>query len=382
MPSYNARCIPNNAVPNGHRREHCSARSGQITTIGANKGQQVRLERYAPDGLDPLDLALYTVIDVRDEEPDAVFADYRDTESTHHGLRDRLGLSSTDPFTGKINSEVPHPAFTDDAAAAKSEFVERITDNGHHRGLIVIAPHGGNIEQHTDEQAERVGKQLSTKCVSVWVCKGFKQGGGAFDRWHITSTDISKESFPKLKSVIGRPFEYAVAFHGWGHDSICIGGSAPPDLKQQIKAAVASAITGSEIAVAIDDDGTCHQDFNGNDPKNIVNHLGTNGIQIEQLEESRARFGIQIADTVATVIGPKIKVCTAPVFEGSSAWTCLLSEYRLRHTGGIADPAGLDIFHLMRNPAPPVPHSELPQGKYRSLYRTVMESYGGAPRRN
>ena len=324
MPSYNAQCIPHNGILNGHRREHCSAHSGQITTIGANKGQQVRLERYAPDGLDPLDLALYTVIDVHDEEPDAVFVGYRDTESTHHDLRDRLGLSSTDPFTGKINSEVPHPAFTDDAAAANGEFVERITDNGRHKGLIAIAPHGGPIEQHTDEQAERVGKQLSSKCVSVWVCKGFKQGGGAFDRCHITSTDISEESFPKLKSVIGRPFEYAVAFHGWGHDSICIGGSAPSDLKQQIKTAVASAILGSGIAVATDDEGTCPQDFNGTAPRNIVNRLGANGVQIEQSILARTRYSIQIADAVADVIGPKIKVCTAPVFEGAGFWACLM----------------------------------------------------------
>ena len=128
---------------------------------------------------------------------------YTDPESTHHDLRDRLGLSSTDPFTGKINSAVPDPTLTDDEAKAKSEFVERLTDNGRHRGLIVIAPHGGDIERHTDEQAERVGKRLSSKCVSVWVCKGFKNDGGAFDRWHITSTDISEDSFPKLKTVIG-----------------------------------------------------------------------------------------------------------------------------------------------------------------------------------
>src|ERR671919_698579 len=68
---------------------------------------------------------------------------------------------------------------------------EQLDVDGHHRGLIVIAPHDGDIEEYTDEQAEHVGKQLSSKYVSVWVCKGFKEHGGAFDRWHITSTDIS-----------------------------------------------------------------------------------------------------------------------------------------------------------------------------------------------
>ncbi|MGH7596228.1 MAG: hypothetical protein ACREOI_07740, partial [bacterium] len=73
-----------------------------------------------------------------------------------------MGLSSTDPFTGKIDSQVPHPTFTDAEAEANSEFVERLTDNGRHRGLIAIAPHGGEIEIHTDEQAERVDKRLAS----------------------------------------------------------------------------------------------------------------------------------------------------------------------------------------------------------------------------
>ncbi|MCI0626416.1 MAG: poly-gamma-glutamate hydrolase family protein, partial [Acidobacteria bacterium] len=239
------------SIPDAPIREHCSAHRSQITTIGRNKGQQVRIERYAPDGVTRLDFALYTVVAVHDEEPDVVFVGYRDPESTHHDLRDRLGLSSTDPVTGKINSQVPHPTLENDKVKENSEFVERLTDNGRHRGLIVIAPHGGDIERHTDEQAEHVGKRLSSKCVSVWVCKGFKKDGGAFDRWHITSTDISEESFPKLKTVIGRRFEYAVAFHGWDEDSICIGGSAPADLKQQIKTAVENAIAGSATAVLI-----------------------------------------------------------------------------------------------------------------------------------
>jgi len=305
MPSYNAKVIPKSSVPNGHRREHCSAHRNQITTIGRNKGQQVRVERYAPDGVTRVDLALYTVIDLHNREPDMVFLGYREPED----LKKRLGLSSTDPFTGKINSQVPDPTLTDNQAKKQGEFVERLTDNGRHRGLIVIAPHGGDIEIHTDEQAKRVGELLSTKGVSVWVCKGFKKDNGAFDRWHITSTDISEDSFPKLKTMIGRHFEYAVAFHGWTANSICIGGSACAELKQQIKTAIESAILGSEIKVATDDDdGGCPPGFNGNNPKNIVTRLATNGIQIEQSKDARKKYYKKIADAVADVIGPKINV--------------------------------------------------------------------------
>ena len=232
MSSYNARMKPNSSIPNGPIRENCSAHHSQITTIGRDKGEQVRVERYASDGVTLLDFALYTVVDMHDEEPDVVFIGYRDPESTHQDLKDRLGLIDTDPFTGRINSQVTDAAINEDGG-----FVEHLVDNGHHQGLIVIAPHGGHIERHTDEQAERVRQKLTSKCISMWMCKGFKEGGGAFDRWHITSTRINHKSFPKLATIMERGFKYAVAFHGWDEDFICIGGSAPQDLKQQIRRA-------------------------------------------------------------------------------------------------------------------------------------------------
>jgi len=324
MPSYDARFVPDSAVANGHVREHCSAHRTRIGSIGAGVGRQVRIERLARGNATPVDLALYTVAEVHDDAPEVVRVGHEAPESEHHDLRDRLGLGSTDPFDGRVNSQVPDPTCTDDDAKPKSEFIERLKDNGRHTGLIVIAPHGGDIEQHTDEQAQHLGNRLSSKCVSVWFCKGFKAGGGALDRWHITSTDLSEDSFPKLKSVFGRRFEYAVAFHGWSHDSICIGGSAPPDLKKQIKAGVVRALTGSGIRVATDDEGTCPSDFNGTSSKNIVNRLGINGVQLEQSNEARERFGPAIADAVADVIGPKINVCTAPVFEASGPAACFL----------------------------------------------------------
>lgn len=63
----------------------------------------------------------------------------------------------------------------------------------------------------------------------------------------------------------------------------------------------------SSIDVSADGNG-CPADFNGNDSENIVNRLGTIGVQIEQSEEARKCYGIQIADAVANVIGPRIKV--------------------------------------------------------------------------
>jgi phage replication-related protein YjqB (UPF0714/DUF867 family) len=287
-----------------HHREHCSANSNQIHMIGLNRYQQVRIERPTANGTT---LALYTIVDTYEEEPNDVFIDYRNPDD----LKARLDLNpnNIEAITGNLNAQVTAVGLTVSQARCNSEFIEQLDDNGHHRGLVVIAPHGGDIEEYTDEQAEHIGKQLSSKCVSVWVCKGFKEHGGALDRWHITSTDISEESFPKLKTVFGRRFEYAVAFHGMKRDSICIGGTIPdpPDpLKQEIKEAIEKAVS-FKIKVATEGDG-CPPNFNGNNPNNIVNRLGTIGVQIEQSEEARKCYGIQIADAVANVIGPRIKV--------------------------------------------------------------------------
>ena len=73
----------------------------------------------------------------------------------------------------------------------------------------MIAPHGGDIERHTDEQAEQVASRLVAKAGSSWRCKGWKGGAGALVRWHITSTDVSAPSFPRLDLVISRGFTHA-----------------------------------------------------------------------------------------------------------------------------------------------------------------------------
>ena len=185
-----------------------------------------------------------------------------------------------------------------------SEFIERLTDNGVNQRLVVIAPHGGNIEKFTDLQADYIREQFSSDHVSEWICKGFKKGGGAYDRWHITSTDISENSFPELKTIMGRHFEYSIAFHGWTKNYICTGGNAAVGLKQEIKEAIEEAISGSGIDVR---DSGC-EDFDGDNEHNIVNRLGTQGIQIEQSEKARESYYKRIAEEVAKVMRPRIEV--------------------------------------------------------------------------
>jgi phage replication-related protein YjqB (UPF0714/DUF867 family) len=320
MSSYHAWLLSSTDVPNGNIREHCIAHQTQITSIGRNVGKQVRVERYTPDGATLLGYALYTVIAVHDQKPDAVFVGYENLSD----LNERLDASGAEPFTGKIDSRV----------IDGTEFSKHLRDNGRHRGLVVMAPHGGDIELKTAEQAKCVGERLASKCLSVWTCKGEKPGGGPFDRWHITSIDISEGSFSELNTIIDRGFEFTLAFHGWTYDSICISGSARAALKQEIKTAVQSLVPG--IVVCTDDDRCCSADFNRDHPRNMVNRLAANGIQLEQSKIAREDHGLDIAHAVAEVMHPLIIVCTGPVFRASQPWQCF-REGMVELFGAVSD---------------------------------------------
>lgn len=273
------------------RPEHCSADPETLAAIVCTRGHQLRVLRN--DG----EYALYTVSEVRQESPQDI---------VRMGLAGRRRLGTEDRFDAVLDSQVTHPTLSEGDARNANEFIERLDDDGRHGGLIVIAPHGGAIEPHTDDQAEHVASRLASKGVSSWRCKGWGSPRGAFERWHITSTDINPESFPRLNTVIGRGFAYAVAFHGFEESAILVGGCAEETLKCEVAAAIDGVLTGSGIQVRIaqPSDG-----LGGDDPRNIVNRLtgnGRSGLQIEQPFEARSNHWLDIADAVADVFAPKL----------------------------------------------------------------------------
>ena len=278
-------------------REHCSADPEQLAAIGRAQGHQVRVRR------DKNEYALYTVSETRAETPDTIIRMARVG-------RARLTSDASEipeEFAAIVDLQVPHPTYRDDEAEDNSEFVERLTDDGTHTGLVAIAPHGGAIEEWTDRQAECVASQLAAKGVSCWRCKGWRDGGGALERWHIKSQEINPASFPLLDGIFDRGFTYAVAFHGFSEDRILIGGAASgaagDALKQEIQKAIQSAI-GSDIDVDI---ATAADIFNGDDPNNIVNRLANgNGIQIEQSAVARDNYWQKIAEAVARAYNGRI----------------------------------------------------------------------------
>lgn len=265
--------------------EHCSASLERLATGAFAVGQQVRMTR--DDG----EYALYTVSEGRDESFSNVF---------RMGRAGRSRLGTTDTFIATVDTDITHPTYTDAEAQQQSEFVERLDDDGTQTRLVVCAPHGGMVERYTDEQAEAVAARLAPLGASSWRCKGWRAGGGAYDRWHITSTDIHRDSFPLLDSVADRGFEYAVSFHGIGGSGVLVGGGAPVELKAELKAEIEARIDDPDVPVTVVTGGQ----YAGESPANFVNWLtadAANGIQIEQSYTARSVYRDAIVDAVVAV---------------------------------------------------------------------------------
>lgn len=263
---------------------------------GVLVGQQVRIKsKNAQDRY-----AVYTV--------HQFMQDGTDDNDVRMALAGRQRMDYSDSFSAYLEGtdQVVVHGENDAWLQSNDEFGEFLDETStSHTKLAVCAPHGGIIENYTDEQAERVYSQLvgASKDVSCWRCKGWQDAIGAYDAWHITSTEISRDSFPYLDQIGDRGFDYAVSFHGYGEADIAVGGGAPTALKSEIAAAI-QAVVGEDYDVTVVTSGP----YAGTSPDNFVNWLTTagNGVQIEQPYGARQTYGQAIADAVAAVFEAKI----------------------------------------------------------------------------
>jgi phage replication-related protein YjqB (UPF0714/DUF867 family) len=277
--------------------ERCSADPVMLDSIGRSVGQQVRIKRTDA----PRFIALYTV---KQGNPDGDLSDPERANVVPIGQGGRERLGTTAEMQGTVLAKVV------DAESQSGEpdvvrFFEVAKDDGEQAYFVAIAPHGGEIEPHTDEQAEDAADELIVAGfpVSLWLCKGDGDAAmGASDRWHITSTDLNPACFPLLQRLMSRRFCYGVAFHGFQRKAdeadVYIGGAAPWSLKMAIERALNDL--GRPIKVKI---STTNDDpkFQGCSPENIINRLTTRGIHLEQSFEAREKFRREIARAIGEV---------------------------------------------------------------------------------
>jgi len=290
--------------PDEHRvhPEHCKANKEQILLIGRNPREQIRIE--FPTGNGTIG-AIYTL--------SRFFVNEKDRMILGNRIKD---LHNCQPSANACDAVVKGRIILeglDDPAEAETlgEFIEHSSSNISNSKLIVIAPHGGEIEPWTDVEAEFVANSFSSVGAVLWMCKGFssKDNEDAYERWHITSTEINPESFPKLRTIIQQnlKFDYSVAFHGWKEDFICVGGNPEnPDtgLITEVRDAIDDTLEERDPDIAVNI-APCSGDFNGDDPENIVNRLGINSVQIEQCKKARRLHHEAIAEAVAKVLGTR-----------------------------------------------------------------------------
>lgn len=286
-------------------KEECGIDTQLAETLNVGIGNQIRIYRIE-NGIEK-DYALYTI---------TVTTDYNDDDNIirmNRAARKRVNESGT-TFSGIVSNLVTHPSYTREEAKTNSDYAEVVKDyTNNDMGVIAIAPHGGFIEIYTDVQAdhfletfnELTDSDDSYTQATLWTASGYKKVGdvytGAYNRFHITSTAISN-SFLKLGQLLDKygenAFQYAVAFHGCSTagNVIYIGGEVCEEVKDTIRSMFENELPDCTIQVVTEGE------FAGIDPRNIVNRLALNGIQIEASRSVRDNYRNDVAEVLARYI--------------------------------------------------------------------------------
>ena len=183
------------------------------------------------------------------------------------------------------------------------QLTETVTVSG---DVAVIAPHGGAIERRTAEQVALVAADGRLQLDS-WVCAG--RGQDQSPRLHITSDDISEQSFPGFRDLLEREHSMAVSFHGFGSATnpftgealdVIVGGQFDLDARDEIADRIRHKLPpDSDFKVFVTTQ--CSDPFSGLSPGNVVNRLaGPGGVQIEQ--SRRLRQSVRATRLVAEAI--------------------------------------------------------------------------------
>ena len=186
------------------RREHCAVAARTLASLDRVRGQQVRVHHDA-------EFALYTVSELLHETTDVRRAHGVARAPAHRPGRGVRAASST------RRSPIPTCATRTPAppASSSSGWTTTARRRTSSPSRPTVAASSRTPTSRPSGCADRLGSQLA----SAWRCKGWGPNGGAFARWHITSTDIDPASFPLLATVASRRFARAVAFHGFDDEA-------------------------------------------------------------------------------------------------------------------------------------------------------------------
>lgn len=160
------------------------------------------------------------------QSPDDVFA------AVHEATVHRLAPSATVVVDDGSVTEHEHFGEANSGSKYFRECVELRTDDR----LAVLSPHGGGIETQISGELDTLLGSLEDLGYqpSVWEGAGQWGSGETFERWHVTSTQISEGSFPGYQQLATQaPYQYAVSLHGFteSEPAVVLGGQASRQVK-------------------------------------------------------------------------------------------------------------------------------------------------------
>lgn len=226
------------------------------------------------------------------------YEDGSDNDDIRLRLSGRQRFNQSDSFAAWAEAWTPVHGQTDSWLNTNDELGEFLEETSSSQtDFLVLAPHGGAVEGYTDELAQELYDELTvsySKDASAWYCIGYQSELGAFDAWHITSTDLSENSFPYLDDVSGRTYDYAVSIHGYSGGDVLVGGGCSTAHKEDVKDALDAISWSYTVTVVGAGDA-----YGGTDPANIVNRYSSCGVQLELPFSARQSYWQDIAGALA-----------------------------------------------------------------------------------
>jgi phage replication-related protein YjqB (UPF0714/DUF867 family) len=262
--------------------EYCSLRPDVAETLGCEPGMQLRLT--------PVDRgrsATFTIYEVHGSD---------DKAEVRLAKKGRESLSITPSADVVISQIAPRTDLTRMQAFEQNELVETVWDDPNQDTLLVCAPHAGDMENNTAQAAGIVRKCLGENQASAYMLHGF--GEDAFNRFHITTTDMDPECYPKLTSLSDRGFTHCLTFHLWNGDEVLLGGLADDPFRERLAGHLEDAIDGKRPIVTDHSSGK----YMASTEQNLVNRLsadGRSGVQIEMPPIIALRYRKRVARALA-----------------------------------------------------------------------------------
>ena len=164
--------------------------------------------------------------------------------------------------------------------------------------LVILAPHGGDVEYGTDDCAARLHKQLREHDPVTWMRHGF--GENAFDSFHLSSNKIREDTYEKLSEISGRRFRFAVSFHMHNEDYVAVGGQIEDGVRREVARRLRDRLPDSKEVRWRHGE----MKYEGSKDSNVVNWLtesGGDGLQLELTPKTAYVYRKRVARGVADV---------------------------------------------------------------------------------